>query len=93
MLEDPDELHTADAAAGILGVTTRDLAHLIARGWLRIYAWKHDDDVQVPLYRRGDLTALRDHPGIPWTAIRAVPAGRRSLIATLPDPGNPPPRR
>jgi hypothetical protein len=40
-------------------------------------------DVDVPLYRTGDLDALREHPGIDWEAVRGVRAGQPSPLRDL----------
>jgi hypothetical protein len=37
----------------------------------------------VPLYRTGDLEALREHPGIDWEAVRAVRPGEPSPLRGL----------
>ena len=42
------------------------------------YRW-----VDVPLYRTGDLEALREHPDIDWEAVRAVRPGEPSPLRHL----------
>lgn len=80
---------TADAR-DILGLRERDFVQVVARGWLRPARWVASRrGADIALYRAADLVALRDHPGIDWDAIRAVPAGQRSIIPTLPDPTTP----
>jgi DNA polymerase III epsilon subunit-like protein len=39
--------------------------------------------VSVPLYRTGDLDALREHPGIDWETVRAVRPGEPSPLREL----------
>lgn len=88
---DLGERYTADRAADWLGIRKSDFTHLVRLGWLTPVAWgrgpftakKYAPD--VPLYRAGDITKLLVHPDIDWDAVRAVPAGKRSLLADLPD--------
>jgi hypothetical protein len=42
------------------------------------YRW-----VDVPLYRTGDLEALREHPGIDWEAVRSARPGEPSPLREL----------
>jgi len=81
----------ADRAADRLGIRRSDFAHLVRLGWISPVAWgrgpftakKYSPD--VPLYRAGDITDLLNDPAINWDAVRAVPAGKRSALANLPD--------
>jgi hypothetical protein len=78
---------TAEAMT-LLGCRERDWRHLLAKGWLcpRLHVngqWGS----KVALFRAKDLRELRAHPDIDWDAVRAHPAGRRSLLAALPDRG------
>lgn len=86
------QLHITDAAAGYLGVRRGDVTALHRLGWLvpaemgnNSYQSVRAGTATVPLYRRGDLDALLEHPGIDWAAVRVVPAGKRSLLLDLPD--------
>lgn len=86
------ELFTADGAAECLAVRRGDVGALVKRGWLRPVEWVDNWHVSkragagtVALYRRGDLDALAGEEAIDWPAVRAVPAGKRSLLLALPD--------
>jgi hypothetical protein len=86
------ELFIADAAAAFLDVRRGDLGALVKRGWLapaemgdNSYRSKKSGAGTVALYRRGDLVALAESDAIDWAAVRAVPAGKRSLLLGLPD--------
>lgn len=41
----------------------------------------------VPLYRHGDLVEVVARQDIDWAAVRATPAGKPSLLASLPTGG------
>jgi hypothetical protein len=76
---------TAEAMT-LLGCRERDWRHLLAKGWLhpRLHVagqWGS----KVALFRAKDLRDLRAHPDIDWDAVRAVTAGRKSLLAALDD--------
>ncbi|GAA0719454.1 hypothetical protein Drose_05775 [Dactylosporangium roseum] len=76
---------TVDAMT-LLGCRERDWRHLIAKGWLRPRLYVNGQwGSRVALFRAKDLRDLRACPDIDWDAVRAVPAGRRSLLAALPD--------
>jgi Exonuclease len=83
-----DRLLMAHQAAAHLEVRETDFRYLVA-GELAVphahtavrvsrYRW-----VDVPLYRTGDLDALREHPGIDWEAARAVKPGEPSPLRHL----------
>lgn len=82
-------LRTADESAAFLRVRRSDLDHLVRAGLLAPASWGHGpfdrrDIFSVPLYRTGDLDDLAAWPDINWATVRAVQAGRRSLLAALP---------
>jgi hypothetical protein len=86
------ELFTADGASEHLAVRRSDVGALVKRGWLVPVEWADNWHVSkragagtVALYRRGDLDALAGAEAIDWAAVRAVPAGKRSLLLGLPD--------
>lgn len=82
---------TADAMT-LLGCRERDWRHLIDKGWLRPVLHVHGQwGSRMGLFRAGDLRDLRLHPDIDWDAVRAVPPGRRSLLAALPNARTSPP--
>jgi hypothetical protein len=78
------------AAARPLGVRACDLTHLVRAGLFRPAAHVHSRyqprswAPEVALYRAGDLNTLLTDPTLDWTAIRATPKGRPSLLARLP---------
>ena len=81
-------LRTADQSASYLRIRRSDLDHLVRAGLLAPVSWGHGpfdrrDTFSVPLYRIGDLDDLAARPDINWVAVRAVRAGRRSLLAAL----------
>jgi hypothetical protein len=82
-------LRTADESAAYLRIRRSDFGHLVRTGLLMPTDWGHGpfdrrDRFSVPLYHNGDLDELAARPGIDWDAVRAVPVGRRSLLAALP---------
>jgi hypothetical protein len=82
-------LRTADESAGYLRIRRSDLDHLIRARLLTPASWGRGpfdrrDTFSVPLYRTGDLDDLAARPDINWAAVRAIQAGRRSLLAALP---------
>lgn len=83
------QLRTADESTAYLRVRRSDLDHLVRAGLLAPTSWGHGPfdrrhTFSVPLYRTGDLDDLAARPDIDWAAVRAVRAGRRSLLAALP---------
>ncbi|WP_433067255.1 hypothetical protein [Dactylosporangium sp. CS-033363] len=84
------QLHTTDEVVSVLGVRRSDVEQLVQLRWLRP-ARMVDNPMQsrrrgagtVPLYRRGDVLGLLVWERVDWAAVRAVPAGRRSLLAGL----------
>ena len=83
-----DRLLMTHQAAQHLEICETDLRYLLA-GDLIVpkthtavqvsrYRW-----VDVPLYRTGDLEALREHPDIDWEAVRAVRPGEPSPLRHL----------
>jgi hypothetical protein len=82
-------LRTAGESAAYLRIRRSDLDHLVRAGLLAPVSWGHGpfdrrNTFSVPLYRTGDLDDLATRPDINWAAVRAVQAGRRSPLATLP---------
>jgi hypothetical protein len=82
-------LRTADQSAAYLRIRRSDLDHLVRAGLLAPASWGHGPfdrrgTFSVPLYRTGDLDDLAARPDINWAAVRAIRAGRRSLLAALP---------
>lgn len=88
---------TVDRVTDRLGVRRSDVDALVRRGWLAPVDWARGPHTpksrrpDVPLYRAGDLTGLLTDPTIDWDAARAVKAGARSPLATLPDRTQPDP--
>ncbi|MFE4660926.1 hypothetical protein ACFRFJ_30070 [Streptomyces hydrogenans] len=84
-----------DQAAVRLGVRRTDLDHVVRLGWLTPTTtvdvdYKHYGGVTtIPLYSAEDVALLPvTRPSVDWHALRATPAGRRSLLAAL-DPITP----
>ncbi|MBL1086853.1 3'-5' exonuclease [Streptomyces actinomycinicus] len=79
-----------ELAAQHLEIRRRDLDYCIEAGWLapvshvRRTVWSggrgHQKVVDVPMYRVGDLDALKDIPGVDWEAVRATKPGRPSPL-------------
>jgi hypothetical protein len=79
-----------ELAAQHLEIRRLDLDYCIEAGWLmpvshvRRTVWsgaaRHHNVVDVPMYRVGDLDALRDIPGVDWEAVRATKPGRLSPL-------------
>lgn len=79
-----------ELAAQHLEIRRLDLDYCIEAGWLtpvshvRRTVWsggrRHHKVVDVPMYRVGDLDALRDIPGVDWEAVRATKPGRPSPL-------------
>jgi len=78
----------AAQAADHLEIRPTDFAYLVAgdlavpRSHASVRISRHSW-VDVPLYRAGDLDALRVHPDIDWEAVRAVRAGEPSPLRHL----------
>ncbi|MEU5046287.1 hypothetical protein [Streptomyces griseorubiginosus] len=83
-------LRPGRTAAQHLEIRRRDLEYCIEAGWLapvsqvRRTVWSggrgHRKVVEVPMYRVGDLDALKDIPGVDWEAVRATKPGRPSPL-------------
>ncbi|MET9387889.1 3'-5' exonuclease [Streptomyces sp. NPDC002928] len=79
-----------ELAAQHLEIRRRDLDYCIEAGWLapvshvRRTVWSggrgHRKVVEVPMYRVGDLDALKDIPGVDWEAVQATKPGRPSPL-------------
>ncbi|MFD7409244.1 3'-5' exonuclease [Streptomyces sp. NPDC059866] len=79
-----------ELAAQHLDIRRRDLEYCIEAGWLapvshvRRTVWSggrgHRKVVEVPMYRVGDLDALKDIPGVDREAVRATKPGRPSPL-------------
>ncbi|MFY1573298.1 exonuclease domain-containing protein [Verrucosispora sp. WMMD703] len=83
-----DQLLMSHQAATFLEIRPTDFKYLLAADL--IAPRRHTSvevsryrDVSVPLYRVGDLEALREHPGIDWEAVHAVKAGEPSPLREL----------
>jgi hypothetical protein len=83
-----DRLLMSHQAAQHLEIRPTDFRYLVASDLLA--PRKHTEvevsryrSVSVPLYRVGDLEALREHPGIDWEAVHAVKAGEPSPLREL----------
>lgn len=87
-------LHNRDQAATYMQIRRSDLDHLIRAGRLTPVHWGHTPYQRrrsagmVPLFRAGDLDAQLAAADIDWDAVRAVPPGRPSPLAALPDAGD-----
>jgi hypothetical protein len=62
-----------------------DFGYVVAAGWVRPAAWTEIQVgrrrwVSVPLYRTGDLDAVRDLPDVDWEAVRACRPGDPSPL-------------
>ncbi|MEU7068468.1 hypothetical protein [Streptomyces sp. NPDC046161] len=83
-----------DQAAVRLGVRRSTWDHVVRLGWVRQaqevrvrFGAVRGGTVRIPLYRVDDIDRLpADHPEVDWPALRAVPRGRRSPLASLPTP-------
>lgn len=83
-----DRLLITRQAADHLEIRPTDFRYLVAADlavphrytWTQVSRWR---EVSVPLYRVGDLEALRDHPDIDWEAVRTVGAGEPSPLRHL----------
>lgn len=83
-----DQLLTAAQAATYLEIRETDFRWLLAADllaphkhtWVEVTRYR---EVCVPLYRTGDLDALREHPAIDWEAVHAVRPGERSPLREL----------
>lgn len=83
-----DRLLIARQAADHLEIRPTDFRYLVAADlavphrytWTQVSRWR---EVSVPLYRVGDLEALRDHPDIDWEAVRTARAGEPSPLRHL----------
>lgn len=78
-------LLTADRAAQHLEIRRTDWDWAVAAGWItpaKVTSVKVGARrwIEVPLYRTGDVDALRDLPGVDWEAVRAVRPGGLSLL-------------
>lgn len=80
-----DRLVGPDQAAGRLEVRRTDWDYCVAAGWIEPRRWisvqvgRHRE-VGVPLYRTGDVDALRELPGVDWEAVRACRPGEPSPL-------------
>jgi hypothetical protein len=87
-----DRLLGPEQAAAHLEVRRTDFDYAVAAGWLvpTKHIWVlvgRRREVAVPLYRTGDVDALRDLPGVDWEAVRACRPGEPSpLRAFAPRP-------
>ncbi|MCM1951032.1 hypothetical protein NC315_37585 [Streptomyces sp. G2] len=77
-------------------VRRTDLDHAVRLGWLTptttvdIDYKHHSGPTTIPLYSAEAVALLPlTRPSVDWHALRALPAGRRSLLAAL-DPSPPP---
>ncbi len=83
-----DRLLMTHQAATHLEIRETDFKWLVAADlavphrytWVEITRYR---DVSVPLYRVGDLEALREHPLIDWEEVRAVKPGEPSPLRHL----------
>lgn len=83
-----DRLLVAAQAASHLEIRPADFGYLVAgdlavpcsHACVRVTRYR---EVDVPLYRAGDLDALREHPDIDWEAVRAVRPGEPSPLRPL----------
>jgi hypothetical protein len=83
-----DRLLTAQQATEKLEMRPTDFKYLLAADLLapktytsvEVSRWR---EVTVPLYRVGDLEALREHPDIDWEAVHSVRAGEPSPLREL----------
>lgn len=76
---------TADEAADLLDIGRRHLTITVKAGWLTPKTMHEKTigrgrTVSVPLYRTGDVLALRDLPDVDWAAVRACPKGAKSPL-------------
>lgn len=74
-----------EQAAVRLDVRRVDFDHAVAAGWITAAKYGsmpvgRRSEVTVPLYRAGDVDALRDIPGVDWDEVRAVRPGRPSAL-------------
>ncbi|MFI6658057.1 exonuclease domain-containing protein [Streptomyces sp. NPDC050523] len=79
-----------EMAAQHLEIRRRDLDYCIEAGWLAPVSrvqrtvWSggrgYRKVVEVPMYRAGDLDALKTIPGVGWEAVRATKPGRPSPL-------------
>ncbi|MFB7942970.1 hypothetical protein [Streptomyces sp. NPDC056049] len=79
-----------DQAAHRLGVRRTDFDHVVRLGWITPTGtveidYKHHGGItDVPLYSAEDVALLAvTRPAVDWHAIRTLPTGRRSPLATL----------
>ncbi|MGI5186486.1 3'-5' exonuclease [Dactylosporangium sp. CA-152071] len=77
-----------EQAAAHLDVRRVDFEHAIAAGWITAAKYSRmpvgrRSTVTVPLYRTGDVDALREIPGVDWNEVRAVPPGKPSALRAL----------
>ncbi|UWS77550.1 3'-5' exonuclease [Streptomyces noursei] len=83
-----DRLIGPERAAEVLEIRRTDWDHVVAAGWIEaaevIEVPKgRRKTVSIPMYRTGDVEALREEPPVPglsWEDVRAVPAGRPSPL-------------
>lgn len=77
-----------EQAAGYFDVRRVDFEHAVAAGWITAATFSampvgRRSWVSVPLYRAGDVDALREIPGVDWNEVRDVPPGRPSALRTF----------
>ena len=81
-------LLSPEQAAGYLDVRPVDFEHVVAAGWITAATFSampvgRRSWVTVPLYRAGDIDALREIPGVDWNEVRDVAPGRPSMLRTF----------
>jgi DNA polymerase III epsilon subunit-like protein len=74
-----------EQAAVHLDIRRVDLEYAVAAGWLAAAKYTlmqvgRRSHVRVPLYRRADVDALREIPGVDWAAVREVRPGQPSVL-------------
>ncbi|MER6845820.1 3'-5' exonuclease [Streptomyces platensis] len=83
-----DRLIGPDQAAALLEIRRADWDHIVSAEWVEAAEVREIQTgryktVSVPMYRTGDVEKLREEPPVPglsWEDVRAVPAGRPSLL-------------
>ncbi|GGL43967.1 hypothetical protein GCM10011588_68390 [Nocardia jinanensis] len=84
-----DRLVTADqAATELLDCARRHFDIAVEAGWVAPKLHHHKEvgryrTVAVPLYRTGDVEALRELPDIDWEQVRACPKGEKSPLLEI----------
>jgi len=71
-------------AADLLGIRQSDFVHVVAAGWLRPCAFGEVVDrrntITFALYRRADVLAVLQVPGVDWPAVQATGKGAPSVL-------------